>query len=283
MKGGPLRSERECFMPTHLKPQSAARVPQGRAASAWRLGQACVMAGLLAGCATTGTLPASPEDAVSTALNYNKPTLINEGGPVFALPGALQMPSYYGGDIASLTVRAERIDGGGFPKVPEVKVQKDGTFSLNGPLTSNLFFASTEFIHEDTLHRVRALVRAQSDEPVIIDAASSLMAAKVAMAAQRRKLFNVDYNETTRLTSQVRAVASTELAGLRLDQANEELSTALDRAVANDTSLREGLAHWEAGLLPSPTPSATPPASVTPTPDPSPTPSAAPTPDTTVK
>ena len=63
-----------------------------------------------------------------------------------------------------------------------------GSFKLTGPITSQLFFATAEFTAKEGTHRVRALARAESGEPIVLDPASTLVTAKVALAAQARRL-----------------------------------------------------------------------------------------------
>jgi hypothetical protein len=202
--------------------------------------------------------------------------LINEGGPVFLLPGNLRAPSFFTGELAALTVRAERLDGGPFTRVAAASVAADGSFTLKGPITSELFFASTEFTAKDSLHRMRTLVRAQGGEPIILDAASSLVSAKIAVAAQTRKLDDLSYVDTNEVTSQVRSVLSTSLDAIPLDQTNEQLSKQLSEAALKNPALATSLRKWESTLLPaSPSPSPVASGTAKPSPTPVPTPSGA--------
>ena len=236
------------------------------------LGRAGVVAVLLAGCSVAQP-PAAPPQAEQELRNVLPAAgggqLINEGGPVFLLPGTLRMPTAFKGELGSLVVRAERLDGGSFPHVPSAAVSGDGTFTLRGPLTSKLFFATTEFSAEDKLYRVRALARAESGEPIVLDTASALVAAKIALAAQKRALDDLSLVETTEVTSQVRSALAASLEAVSLDQPNETLSGALDAAASRSAGLAKRLTEWEAKLLPaSPTPGPSP--SATPSPSPSP-------------
>ena len=143
-----------------------------------------------------------------------------------------------------------------------VKPASDGSFTLKGPITSELFFASTDFMFEDRLHRVRALARAQSGDPIVLDVASSLISAKVALAAQKRTLDALDYSETVELTAQVRSTLKTALNAVRLDQPNEALSSQLDDLAKKSEPLAVSLSEWERSVLgvsaPKPSPSASP-------------------------
>ncbi|MFN3428417.1 MAG: hypothetical protein ACK46X_00535 [Candidatus Sericytochromatia bacterium] len=234
-----------------------------------RLGHLAVAAAVLTGCVSqpTPTNPITAEGELRhTITGTNGGKLINEGGPVFALPGTIRMPAYFAGDPATLTVRAERLDGGAFPKVEPAPVSADGSFTLKGPITSQLFFATTEFTAQDGLHRMRTLARAQAGEPIILDTASTLVGAKVALAAQKRSLDDLSYVATTEVTSQVRSVLATNLDAVKLDKPNEQLAQALTDAAAKHETLATSLRKWEQTLLPA-----------SPTPGPSPKPSAQPT------
>jgi hypothetical protein len=160
--------------------------------------------------------------------------------------------------MSALTVRAERLDGGSFPRVSPAAVNADGSFTLKGPITSQLFFATVEFAAKDATHRVRALARAQSGEPIILDTASTLVTAKVALAAQVRRLDDLSYSNTAEVTSQVRSVLSTSLDSVSLDQPNEKLSQQLTDAASKSEPLATSLRAWEAALLPSPAPAPSP-------------------------
>jgi hypothetical protein len=223
-----------------------------------RAGLAAAALALVVGC-TQSPAPVDPiaaEGQVRTNVSGGK--LINEGGPVFALPGTVHLPSYYQGDPATLTVRAERLDGGTFAGVGAVPVAADGSFKLAGPITSQLFFATAEFTAKNGTHRVRALARAESGEPIVLDSASTLVTAKIALAAQARRLDDLNYRDTAEVVSQVRSVLSAQLDAVSLDQPNEKLSEALDLAAKGSDALDGSLDKWEATLKPSPTPAPTP-------------------------
>lgn len=202
-----------------------------------------------------GVIPA--EDVLRNTVSGTGGKLINEGGPVFLLPGALKAPRFFTGELSGLMVRAERLDGGAFVRVSPVPVAADGNFTLRGPITSELFFATAEFTANDATHRMRALARAQSGEPIILDPASTLVAAKIALAAQARRLDDLSYVDTSEVTSQVRSVLSTALEDVPLDQTNEQLAQHLTDAAAKNEALAASLRKWEAALRPSSTPIAT--------------------------
>lgn len=227
--------------------------------------QSGTLAVLLAGCVVSAPASTPAPDEVSSLINTKSAPLINEGGPVFLLPGTVKMPGYFTGAMNTLSVKAERLDGGAFPRVTEAPVNAEGGFELKGPLTSQLFFATAEFTHENHLHRVRALARAQSTEPLVLDTASSLIAAKVALAAQRMPQDALDYTETTELSAQVRSALSGALQGVDLAQPNEALSARLNAAAVEHPALASRLLRWETSMAPSPEPSP----SSTPEPQPS--------------
>jgi hypothetical protein len=123
---------------------------------------------------------------------------------------------------------------------------------------------------------MRTLVRAQGGEPIILDAASSLVSAKIAVAAQTRKLDDLSYVDTNEVTSQVRSVLSTSLDAIPLDQTNEQLSKQLSEAALKNPALATSLRKWESTLLPaSPSPSPVASGTAKPSPTPVPTPSGA--------
>jgi hypothetical protein len=122
---------------------------------------------------------------------------------------------------------------------------------------------------------VRALARAQDGAPLILDAASSLVSAKVALAAQKRALDDLNYPETTDLTAQLRSTLGAQLDGVSLAQPNGALSTQLDALAKKNEGLAARLLKWSAALEPAPAPTpqpagaATPGASSAPSPEPS--------------
>lgn len=242
---------------------------------------ACVLAGCHAATPTT-----QPDEGVintrtaSSLINeggpvFNKPpdgstgagivseggtNLINEGGPVFNNPtgesqfqidGQVLTPHYYTGGVNGLTVTAEHLNGVTFPDVAASQVLPGGYFTIKGPATDKYFFASASFNFEDTTHTVRALAQAASTDKLVIDTASSLVAAKVSLVAQRRQLFNIDYQETQDLTDQVRAKVGGKLESVRLDVAAQELSNALDVLASKDDALQTRLKQWQYTLDPT--------------------------------
>jgi hypothetical protein len=254
-----------------------------------RLGLAAVAACLVAGChagATTAPLDEGVIKTTRTASSlineggpvFGKPaeaTLINEGGPVFGKPvngdsfqlgGQLLLPRYFTGTVSALQVAAERLDGGAFPDVTASSVAEDGSFKLEGPATGKFFFASASFSFEDTTHRVRALARADQDAgKLTLDTASTLLAAKVALAEQKRHLATIDYQETQDLGNMVRQKLGAQLQAVQLDAANAELSNALNVLARKDDTLRDHLRSWEFALDPTlaPTPETALPAGPT--------------------
>lgn len=177
--------------------------------------------------------------------------LIDEGGPVF-LNGKVLLPGYYKGEIAGLQVRAERLDGGAFPQIGPALVGSEGAFALRGQRMSNLMFVSAEFIHEDSLHRVRALAYPDPNTPVTIDATSTLLAASVAMAAQRRKLLDLDINEANALAQAFRSKAGATANQVLLNQPNEDLSLSMARLAKVDAGLVAQLQAFDLKLNPPP-------------------------------
>ncbi|MDB5098291.1 MAG: hypothetical protein JWM80_2712 [Cyanobacteria bacterium RYN_339] len=270
-----------------MKPFTLRSKPENR-----RLGLAALAACWLTGChAATTTAPVDEGVVRSTRtaaslINeggpvFGKPadaTLINEGGPVFGKPtnpnnfqlgGLVVLPRYYTGGTTDLKVSAERLDGGAVPDLGAVPVGDGGSFLLQGPATGKFFFAATSFTQEDTIHRVRALARADAGGgQLTIDAASSLLSAKIALAEQKRHLFTIDYQETQDLGQMVRYKLGTQLQTVQLDAANAELSNALNVLARQDDGLRERIRSWEYTLDPTlkPTPETMPAAtSVVPT------------------
>lgn len=230
---------------------------------------AVLLGTLLAACQGAPAPKPSPlETEINAIVTGGK--LINEGGPVFALPGTVRLPSYFNGDLSKLVVRAERLDGGAYLPIAMAKVESDGSFVLHGPIKSTLFFASTEFTAKDSVHRLRALFRAEPGAPIILDSATSLMASKVALAAQRRNLDDLNYNDARDLSSSVRSRFDTALGQISLDQPNEQLSRQLSDLVATDPTLSARLLRWEASLIPTYLPSPAVLSSSSPTPTPSP-------------
>ena len=243
-------------------------VPFVKRSSGAGFGAVLLAVALAAGCTTSpqpqpGAIP--PEDVLRNTIAGTGGKLINEGGPVFLLPGNLKRPSFFTGELSGLTVRAERLDGGAFVRVGAAPVAADGSFALKGPITSELFFATTEFAAGDATHRMRTLARAQSGDPIILDTASTLVSAKIALAAQARRLDDLSYVDTNEVTSQVRSVLATSLDAVPLDQTNEQLAKQLTDAASKHEALAASLRKWEATLLPSPAPSA----SAKPSPSPS--------------
>lgn len=214
-------------------------------------GVAVALAWGLVGCGGVATLAPQREDSMSVARQGAK--LIDEGGPVF-LQGRVVMPTYYKGEVSGLQVRAERLDGGAFPQVAPATVAGDGSFTLRGQRMSNLMFVTAEFIHEDSLHRVRASAQPDPNTPVTLDASSSLLAASVAMAAQRRKLLDLDLGQANQLLAVFRQQAGAQANGLLLNQTNEALSQHFLRLSKLDEGLLGLVQAFDLKLNPPPFP-----------------------------
>jgi hypothetical protein len=269
------------------------------------LGLVAAFACLLSGCHATPTPAAADESTVklvttASLINeggpvFGKPldggSLINEGGPVFGKPngpaqfqidGLIMSPHYFTGALTALSVTAERLNGVSYPDVAASKVQSDGGFTLKGPATDKYFFASASFNFEDTSHTVRALAKAGETSRLTIDTASTLVASKIAMAEQKRHLYSIDYQDTQDLTNQVRQKLGNQLDAVRLDAANDELSSALNLLILRDEALHQRIVRWEFTLNPSlgrtPDPMLAPAASASAAVSPSATPSLTPSP-----
>jgi hypothetical protein len=238
------------------------------------LGLLGVVAWLMSGCHAAPSNAASDESTVklnttASLINeggpvFGKPndggSLINEGGPVFGKPtgpsqfqidGLLVAPRYFTGVLTDLTVTTERLSGVSYPDVAASKVQADGRFTLKGPATDKYFFASASFTFEDTSHAVRALAKAGETNRLTMDVASTLVASKIAMAEQKRHLYAVNYQDTQDLTNQIRQRLGSQLDAVRLDAANEALSSALNLLVLRDHDLQQRVVRWEFTLDPS--------------------------------
>lgn len=222
-------------------------------------------------------------------LSHNGGSLINEGGPVFDQPpaadefqleGQITTPRYYTGAVQDLAVSSERLDGVDFPDVAASAVQPDGSFKMRGKATGKYFFASASFTFEDTPHTIRALAKADNTgSKLVLDTASTLLAAKIALAEQKRHLYTIDFQETTDLTNLVRGRIGDKLDNVRLDVADTELSDALNLLDSANADLSARILRWEFTLDPTlqgtPAPMALPTANATARPlDPTPSPSA---------
>lgn len=209
-----------------------------------------------------GAAPVAP--IRETSVFNQSANLIDEGGPVF-LTGKVIPPSYYKGEIAGLQVRAERLDGGAFPQIGAALVNADGGFGLRGQRMSNLMFVSTEFIHEDNRHRIRALALPDPATPVTIDATSTMLAASVAMAAQRRLIVDLDLGEANRLAQAFRTKVGAAAGMVPMNQPNEDLSLAMSRLAKGDDALVAQLQAFDLKLNPPPYPEPALPPVVQPT------------------
>lgn len=228
---------------------------------------------LAAGCYIPPVAPPTPEGQIGPNLyNTKAATLINEGGPVFALPGELRMPVYFRGEKQDLVVRAERLEGGPFAKVAPASVAPDGRFVLSVPENGTLFFATTEFTQDDGVYRMRALAQASRGRTIIVDTAGTLVGAKIALAAQKRPLSDLNALQTASLIEQVSNTLQPALDRVQLNQSDEDLSETLTALTLPDRDLAYHLLAWEQNLvrhavpwpLPSPTASPTAPPSMEP-------------------
>lgn len=236
-----------------------------------RVGVCLGLAALVSACAVSPDKTPMPSEA--TTLANNNGTLINEGGVVF-LTGNVSLPSIATSQADQLTVQAERLAGGPLLGASPAPVAADGTFSkLTVPLNSQLFFATVSFDSQQGPAELRALARAQPQAPLVLDVASSLIGAKIAVAAQSRSLDTLDYTQTTELTAQVRATLGSDLTQVNLNQPDAALSNTLTQLAQKNGTLASRLASWQNSFdPPSPSPSPT----ATPLPSPSPEASAPP-------
>lgn len=221
---------------------------------------AAVLALALAGCAAAPSPNLAPDEIV-TIKRATDTRLINEGGPVFAMPGKVEIPAYMGAK-EEITVTAERVNGSTVLAVSPATADPDGTFELAGPVNVGLFFATTVITHDDSLHRIRTLVRPENGKEIRIDAAATLVASKIMLASKRHQMAELGamFDATADLTAYIRDnVPATDLGLVWLDRPNDELAATLDGLAARTPGLESKLRGWEQ-LLYSDKPLATPPA-----------------------
>lgn len=201
------------------------------------------------------------------------PQLINEGSPVFLITGVLKPMA--GASLAGATVRAVDLAGAALAGFEAGALRPDGAFVLGGPITSKLFFAEARLQAGARTLTLRSVLRAEPGQDFVLDAATSAMASKIALAASAgRSIDAFDATEAGRLTSQTRATLGAELDALPFDASAAELGKAFSSlAEARNPALAYRLTNWERSLngqaaLPPP-PSPSPQPSPTPTPAPS--------------
>jgi len=210
---------------------------------------AAVMALVLSGCAAGPAANLLPDEIVSLKRGGDT-RLINEGGPVFAMPGKVEIPAYMGQKDA-IVVTGERVNGSAVLGISHVNADPDGTFDLSVPANAGLFFATTVVTHDDSLHRIRTLVRPEDGREILIDPAATLVASKIMLASKRHKSAELGamYDLTADLTAYIRAnVPATDLGLVWLDRPNDELAATLDGIAARTPGLESKLRGWEQKL-----------------------------------
>ncbi len=205
------------------------------------------LAGLVAaGCATKSPVKAEPEDVVGIKRG-NEVRLINEGGPVFAMPGqVLFLASARATEDPKVT--AERGDGTKIQSVPSALIGADGTFLLRGAMSAGVFFATTVVEDNDSVYRMRALVRPENDKSITIDTVSSLVAADIIQASKRHQKAELGaiYDRTTKLTTDLRAaVPAEEMQDVILSASNDALIGQLHALASARPALYDELRAWE--------------------------------------
>ena len=204
---------------------------------------------VVAGCATNAPLKAAPDEIVSIKRGSDV-RLINEGGPVFAMPGEVLLLAT-GLSPEGMKVTAERVDGSKLLSVPAAAIAADGTFDLRGPMAAGVFFATTVVEDQDAVYRMRALVRPENDKTILIDTASSLIAADVIQASKRHQKAELGgiFDRTAQLTADVRAaVPAEEMRGVSLSGSNDALVGQLHALAQARPALYAELLAWEEAL-----------------------------------
>lgn len=208
------------------------------------------LAGLVAaGCAAQAPLKAVPDEIVSIKRGSDV-RLINEGGPVFAMPGEVLFFASTAG-IADMKVTAERIDGSKVLSIPAAQLSPEGTFELHGPLSADLFFATTIVEDQETVFKMRALVRAEDRQKIIIDTASTLVAADVLKASRRHQKAELGaiYTRTAALTHEIRMqVPEDEMRAVNLSGTSDVLVSQLHAIAGPRQALYDELRAWEEAL-----------------------------------
>lgn len=210
---------------------------------------AALLAVAIAGCAALPVPNVLPDEIVSLK-RTSETRLINEGGPVFAMPGEVKIPGYMGRKD-DVQVTGERLNGSAVLGISSANADADGVFELRVPANAGLFFATSVITHDDTLHRIRTLVRPEDGRSIRIDAAATLVASKVMLASKRHKMAELGalYDQTAELTTFLREnVPAEDLGLIWLDRPNQELAMALDGLAMRLPELQTRLRAWEQAL-----------------------------------
>jgi hypothetical protein len=180
--------------------------------------------GILTACSAT-PLPRPDEGQVSLQNETILPRgrLINEGGVVFAVPGEVRFPAYFAGDPSELLVRGEQLNGNRLPQFATVPLDRLGNFQFLSRIETGFYVISVEFNHEQRRHTMRAMVKGDANDPVIVDAVSSMLAARVQMAARQHDNLRLDYREVADLTERARELLGPDLNQFRFDQSQENM------------------------------------------------------------
>lgn len=201
---------------------------------------------VLAGCAAKAPLKAAPDEIV-TIRRGSDVRLINEGGPVFAMPGeVLLLASAI--NTEGLKITAERADGSKIQSISAAQLSPEGTFELRGPLSAGLFFATTVVEDQDAVYRMRALVRPEEGKKITIDTTSSLIAADIIQASKRHQKAEISgaFTRTEQLTAAIRAsLPAEELREVDLSGTNDALVGQLHALASARPELYAALRGWE--------------------------------------
>ena len=202
-----------------------------------------------AGCAAQPTLTTPPDEIISIKRGGDAP-LINEGGPVFAMPGEVLFFAS-AQSAAEMKVTAERVDGSKVLSIPAAQLGPDGTFELHGYESAGLFFATTIVEDQETVYKMRALVRAENQQRIIIDTASTLVAADVLKASRRHQKAELGaiYTRTAALTHEIRTqVPEDEMRAVNLSGTSDVLVSQLHAIAGPRQALYDELRAWEEAL-----------------------------------
>lgn len=228
--------------------------------------------GLAAAALLLGLAACAPQQAappIYGSLDRQLPAaLIHEGSPVFLIAGVLKPVA--GASLTGATLRAVGLDGKPLDAIQAGALGADGAFALGGPITSALFFAEAGL---SSGAKLRTVLRAEPGSDFVVDAATSAMASKIALAAQAGRSFDAfDPAEAGRLTSQARAGLGAKLDALPFAGDDATLGQAFSALAEKEApAFAYRLANWERALngqapLPSPSPSASPSAGASPSP-----------------
>jgi hypothetical protein len=178
----------------------------------------------------------------------NGNTLINEGGPVFAIPGEVIFPSYFRGDRTQLVILAEQLGGDRVNGIAPAPLQEDGTFTLRVPKDTGAFMASTVFIQDEYLFRMRSVVKPVEGGSILIDPTSTLVSAKLGQAYQRGLLLDLNKlaGPTIELTDNLRfSIPGEEWGRVQLDGDNLSLARALTALTSLRPQLETQVNAWD--------------------------------------